>query len=95
MIDEFVEIPPITQPKRSVSIKKKPIKGQGFKDSPSRKKNHIDKLIEDELNISEIITPHELNEQEKKMLYKKYNIDDNESPKKGNERKLQAQKRKY
>ena len=48
------------------------------------------------MNISGIATPHELNESEKKKLYKKYNIEVEDAGAKGvSDKKLMAEKRKY
>ena len=85
------------QPSRKTTSKRKrkSLKRDGQQESPVKARKPIDKLIEDELNISDFATPHELNEEEKKNLYKKYNIEMEDGPKGVNEKKLQTEKRKY
>jgi hypothetical protein len=72
---EFNQIPSINGNKNSKSkTNRRSTKKPEYQISPKRI-NPIDKLIEDELNISDLATPHELNEEEKRNLYKKYNLE--------------------
>lgn len=99
MFEEFQEMPAIhpqryeTSQNKRKSLKKPSLQKTG---SPTRKGRPIDKMIEDELNVSDLATPRELNEEQKKNLYKKYNVDSQDHKVRVvSQKKLQEEKRKY